>query len=536
MQLFLHFRRFKMKFSLSMAKRKQIFPVRKYSSLCRAVQPIFTNKVTSRRNDSIGIYFFIFIFAGTLLGFATDRSALSTRDPVEQLQNNINGILSDSIFIASHAGIKVVSLENGKVLYEHDSKALMNPASNMKLITSAAALSVLDTNFQFKTSVFVDNAAPGSGVVQNIYLKGYGDPDLDISDLDSLASAVRRLGINRIVNNIIVDDSFFDDQYWGSSWSWDDESDPDAPYINALSINKNCIRINVTADSKDISITLEPNTDFASVFNKAAVVLDSIRVPLKIRRLSFTNVNTIVVEGDIFRYSQVTQKISLSRPEFYAGALFKESLQHAGVTVSGDVVSGVVPDGIHEIARHVQPIQQVIETMNKQSDNLSAENILKVMGALKISIPGSARNGVFIENKFLSAIGMDTTMFSIADGSGVSRHNLLSADQVVQLLVAMNKQPRLFMMFYNSLPVAGVDGTLADRMTNYPAACNLHAKTGTLNGVTCLSGYVQSRDGEMLAFAIMMQNFVSPASKYRQAQDSIGSLLAGFSRIMKTEY
>jgi D-alanyl-D-alanine carboxypeptidase/D-alanyl-D-alanine-endopeptidase (penicillin-binding protein 4) len=219
----------------------------------------------------------------------------------------------------------------------------------------------------------------------------------------------------------------------------------------------------------------------------------------------------------------------------YAGALFKESLRLAGITVSGDVVSGVVPDGIHEIARHVQPIQKVVETMNKQSDNLSAENILKVMGALKYSIPGSARNGVFLEDKFLSTLGMDTTMFSIADGSGVSRHNLLSADQLVQLLVALNKLPRLFMMFYNSLPIAGLDGTIANRMIQYPAAYNLHAKTGTLNGVSCLSGYVQTRDGEMLAFAIMMQNFVSSSSEYRQAQDRIGYLLAGFSRTMVPE-
>jgi len=146
--------------------------------------------------------------------------------------------------------------------------------------------------------------------------------------------------------------------------------------------------------------------------------------------------------------------------------------------------------------------------------------------------PGSAKNGVSIEKRFLSALGMDTTKFSLADGSGVSRYNLLSSDQIVQFLVAMKKQPRLFRMFYNSLPVAGVDGTLADRMDNYPVACNLCAKTGTLNGVSCLSGYVQTRDGEMLAFSMMMQNFITSSSYYRQAQDRIGSLLAGFSRTM----
>jgi D-alanyl-D-alanine carboxypeptidase len=101
--------------------------------------------------------------------------------------------------------------------------------------------------------------------------------------------------------------------------------------------------------------------------------------------------------------------------------------------------------------------------------------------------------------------------------------------------MAMSKQPRLFRKFYNSLSVAGIDGTISDRMSNYPASGNLRAKTGTLNGVSCLSGYVQTRDGEMLAFAMIMQNFISSTSDYCQAQDRIGSLLAGFSRTMITQ-
>ena len=484
--------------------------------------------------NRIQINFLLFILTGTLLGCGTTRPIVSPRDPVKQLRNDINAILSDTLFIPAHASIKVVSLDSGNILYEHESKALMHPASNIKLITSAAALSVLDTGYQFKTSVFVDSNATEGDVAQNIYLKGYGDPDLVSSDLDSLAVAVRSSGITTIENNIIVDDSFFDDTYWGDGWAWDDESDPDAPHINALSVNKNCVRVNVTADLAAISVVLEPNTDFVTVVNKAVIVLDSVRMPLKIRRLSYNNTNTIVVEGDIFRYSRVTQKISLRHPAFYTGALFKESLRRAGVSVFGDVVSGVVPNDIHEIAQHLQPIGSMIFTMNKQSDNLSAENTLKVLGTLNTTIPGSAKNGVFMERRFLSGLGMDTTKFSVVDGSGVSRYNLLSADQLVQFLTAMKKQPRLFQMFYNSLPVAGVDGTLANRMKSSPAACNLHAKTGTLNGASCLSGYVQTRDGEMLVFSLMMQNFITSTSDYRDAQDRIGVLLAGFSRSIAT--
>ena len=112
----------------------------------------------------------------------------------------------------------------------------------------------------------------------------------------------------------------------------------------------------------------------------------------------------------------------------------------------------------------------------------------------------------------------------------MSRYNLLSAEQIVQLLSAIYKRSRIFPVFYNSLPIAGVDGTLARRMTTFPAASNLHAKTGNLNGVSCLSGYVLTRDNEMLVFSIMIQNFIPPAANYLRVQDRIGNLLAGFSR------
>lgn len=414
------------------------------------------------------------------------------------------------------------------------SKALMNPASNIKLITSAAALSVLDTGYQFKTSVSTDDNVTDSDVIPNIYLKGYGDPNLTTSDLDSLAFSVRRSGI-RTISNIIVDASFFDDNYWGSGWTWDDESDPDAPYISALSVNSNCIKINVTADSNNILIFPEPNTDFVAILNRATIVLDSIRTPLKIKRVTMSDGTDIIIEGDILNNTQVAQKISLRRPEFYAGTLFKESLRNADISVLGKIISGFVPDEVHEIAAHFQPIEKVVQNINKQSDNLSAENVLKVVGVSKSNFPGSAKDGIFVEKKFLSDLGMDTTKFFIADGSGVSRYNLLSADQLVQFLAAIKKQTRIFLIFYNSLPIAGVDGTLVDRMSIYPAAGNLRAKTGTLNGVSCLSGYVQTRDNEMLAFAMIMQNFISSASCYREAQDKIGVLLAGFSRSVITQ-
>jgi serine-type D-Ala-D-Ala carboxypeptidase/endopeptidase (penicillin-binding protein 4) len=476
------------------------------------------------------LYLMVFFFTVSLFGCVVTRPILIPIDPMKQLQKDIHSVLADSIFMSTTAGIEVFSLDSGKVLFEHAGKTLMNPASNIKLLTSAAALSVLDTGYQFKTSVLINEITMRGSVVRDIYLKGFGDPDLTTSDLDSLAYTVRNYGITRVEKNVIVDDSFFDDNYWGNGWAWDDESDPDAPSINALSVNKNCVWVNIAADSTSISVSLEPNTDFVSIVNRAEVVCDSVRVPLKIRRLSSSAKNTISIDGEMRAFTHTTRIIPLRQPEYYTGGLFQESLRHAGVTVSGDVVSGAVPDGYREIASHEQPISAVVTNMNKISDNLSAENILKVMGAFHFDPPGTAKCGISMEKRFLADLGMDTTRFSIADGSGVSRYNLFNADQFVRFLAAMKKNPRLFPLFYNSLPIAGVDGTLENRMKNSPAAYNVHAKTGTLNGVSCLSGYVRTRDGEMLAFSMMMQNYISSSFDYRLAQDKIGIILAGFSR------
>jgi serine-type D-Ala-D-Ala carboxypeptidase/endopeptidase (penicillin-binding protein 4) len=467
-----------------------------------------------------------------LAGCGTTRTHIKTsQDPFIQLRKNINSVLSDSLFISSRTSIKVQSLEDGKVFFEQDSKTLMNPASNMKLFTSAAALSVLDTNFLFKTSVFAQ-AWPSNGIIKgDLYLKGYGDPDLRTADLDSLASALRQMGIFSVERNIIVDDSFFDDVYWGAGWMWDDESDPDAPYINALSVNKNCLSISLISDANTIYPYIEPRTDFVTVINEVKVVMDSIRMPLKIRHLNtMRNPNTIIAQGEILPFSQVTRKISLRNPEYYTGTLFKESLQRAGIFVAGEVANNITPNGLRELARLERPMEKVVTNLNKVSDNLSAENTLKILGTSRNGLSGTAKNGTFIVKQFLSSLGIDTAKISIADGSGVSRYNLVSAEQIVFFLAAIYKDPRIFPLFYNSLPIAGIDGTLAKRMTSFPAACNVHAKTGTLNGASCLSGYVLTRDGEMLAFSILMQNFTTSADDYRLAQDRICYLLAGFSR------
>ncbi|HTP12912.1 MAG TPA: D-alanyl-D-alanine carboxypeptidase/D-alanyl-D-alanine-endopeptidase, partial [Bacteroidota bacterium] len=187
---------------------------------------------------------------------------------VERLRNSIDAILSDSVFIPARASVKIVSLRTGEVLYDRDSRLLMRPASNMKLFTASTALHELGPSYQFKTSVFVDSLTADGTVRGNIYLKGYGDPDLSIEDLDSAAAHVRSMGITWVMGNVVGDNSFFDDLEWGNGWMWDDEPDPDEMFISALSVNKNCVSVSVAptpGPSDSILASVDPPTPFVTI-------------------------------------------------------------------------------------------------------------------------------------------------------------------------------------------------------------------------------------------------------------------------------
>ncbi len=477
------------------------------------------------------IYIFIlFLFTGcTTASFFNFSSG-----PKEVLNHEIDALLSDSAFTRTAVSIKVVSLDRNEVLYGRKSSLLLLPASTLKLFTTAGALGILDRNYAFKTTVYADTIDAG-GVAGKIYLKGYGDPDLQTGDLDTLAIQLVRRGIYSIRDGICADASYFDDQIWGMGWMWDDEPDADEPMISALSVNKNCIELRVLPALKigdPAVLTLNPATSFVQVLNSTSTAADSIRHPFKIRRSSSLWPNTIIIEGEVLLSDTLkTLPVSLRRPELYAGQLLKESLMRQGISIGGSVTSGATPSHAACIAVHETSLDSVLIRELKQSDNLSAENILKTLSAQKYSLPASSKGGIYVVNQFMESIGIDTTQYCMVDGSGVSRYNLLSSDIIIQLLTQIHKNSDLFKRFSAALPVAGVDGTLQSRMAGTNAQANLSAKTGTLKGVSCLAGYVASKDGEHLAFSIMMQNFLGSPDVYRDIQDKIGEILANFKRM-----
>ncbi|MDD8019058.1 MAG: D-alanyl-D-alanine carboxypeptidase/D-alanyl-D-alanine-endopeptidase [Bacteroidota bacterium] len=453
------------------------------------------------------------------------------RSPIETFRAEVDSVLTDSIFTAADAAIKIMSLESGEVLYERNSKKLMRPASNLKLLTSSTALCVLGGNFSIPTKILYDGEIRDSVLIGNLYVKGYGDPDFMPQHFVPLVSEIKKLGIHKISGNLVGDTTYFDEKRWGVGWMWDDEPSDYSAFNSPLTISRNCVQVNVHAGQKigdTVAVDTDPPTKFVTVENMA--VTDTSNT-LEISRKLDEQINIVTVKGTK-KLDTLSRKelVSVRHPELYFLTLLKEELNRQQIDISGNIQFSNIPATATSIAQHSQPIDSMIIFLNKESDNLSAENTLKILGAEKFGVPGTTEHGISMVKQTMSSFGIDTTKFLMVDGSGVSHYNLVTADMYITLLKEMYKKKELFNLFFNSLPNAGIDGTLEDRMKHTSAENNLHAKTGTISGVSSLSGYVRTAEGEMLAFSIFMQNFIGSSRPYRTAQDAIGILMANFSK------
>jgi PBP4 family serine-type D-alanyl-D-alanine carboxypeptidase len=444
------------------------------------------------------------------------------------LKEELDGLLVDSLFPPAHVGIKVFSLTNHEVLYALNAAHLFNPASNQKLFTSAAALALLGKDFQFATQFYLDSSDHPT-----LTIRGGGDPLMSSREIDSIAQLLRPFVQRRPLWTLHADLSLFDDRAWGKGWMWDDEPDPSAMVISPLSVNGNSISLSIMPGhhvGDPVQIETDPPTGFVLLENHALTVEDTTKDSVIVERKWADGWNQIIVSGTLaISDSGEEVEVSLRNPHEYFLTLLKERLTECGIESfdGGDV--SMTEEGPPALT-FVRDIRSVVTYLNKESDNLSSENLLKMIGAAKYGPPGTDEKGLRALKEFLSHSGIDTTSLVLADGSGVSRYNLCSPNAIVGLLVSAHRNAEIFPAFYESLPIAGRDGTLAKRMRNTRAEGNLRAKTGSLSGISSLSGYVHSAGRELLAFSIMMQNFPGGPMQYRAVQDRMGIALSNFRR------
>lgn len=454
----------------------------------------------------------------------------------------------DPAALHGRVGLKIVSLATGKVIVEQDSDKYFVPASNMKNFTVATAMEKLGPNFKFVTSIYAAAPPDSAGTIKGD-LRVYGRGDISISPpfatadpnsvdvyyerMDRLADAIIAAGVKKVDGSIVGDESYFTGHAVPYTWEWDDMQSYDGAEISALPLNLNAVTLIIrgTNPGQPCSIELGPPTLIYQVTDncvtsaagsKRAVGLDK-----ALER------NSVIVSGSIAAGDRLATSISVTHPAENFVAMLKQRLEKKGVVVTGGtrvMAPGVKPIEQTEIA-HLDspPFSEIAAKTMKPSQNMFAETILWTLGSKFLSeydpvvtddnaSPPRYDNphaGLEEVKAFLKKAGIPADSVDPYDGSGMSRHDLVTPDAIVRLYTYMAKESPNAVAWKNALAVGGVDGTLRNRFKGSRAAENFHGKTGTLDQVSALSGYVTTASGEQVVVSIMVNNVPLIADRLR---------------------
>ncbi len=482
---------------------------------------------------------YIVLFVSQSFQSVSQNSFLTSNDSLKSiitLQENINLLLQDKNLKGSKYGLCVYSLNSNRSIYKKNSNALLTPASNTKLFTSFALLEFLGGNFKLNTSVYYESDNIKDGVLYgDIYLYGRGDIFLSIPDIEDIAQQIKNHGINKIQGNVYADASFFDQDYYRSSYSGDgEEVEPTGP-VYALSIEKNQINVLVKSSSKigsSANIQIIPGSKSFVINNLAKVGYLGKRkrgrnISISIKNVGQTQV--ITVSGTIPPNQTAYYSYFNNNPALTAAGVLKERLEVIEVKVSGTVASKYCPaiksNTAKEIAIFSRAVTDIMYDVNKKSDNFLAEVLFKIIGGNSGKYTSTAKSAREKVMEMLAHNSIDHKGFMLNDGCGLSRRNLVNSEGLMQLLIVA-RYKNYGRVLDSTLAIAGVDGTLRKRMVGTLARNNLRGKTGTLRNVSSLSGYVGTKNKELFVFSFI---FNGPSvGYYKQIENKIGELLANF--------
>lgn len=442
------------------------------------------------------------------------------------LQAYVDSVLADSLLYQANRSVYIISLNSGKEIYSLNKSSLLVPASVNKLFVTAAAYRLLGINCRFRTSVYGDSAGPSGVIKGNLYIKGFGDPVLRTADLEAMAYRLRAMGLRMVRGNLVADAGYFDTTSYGLGWMWDE-----GPYaynapISALSLNRNTFEIGLRPGirpGRRPAAELNPKTGYLRLDNRAVTVKAGTNAKIKADRSFDGNGDMVSITGTMAVDRGMDYLVrTVTNPPLYCGNVFKEILAANGIKITGDVLLEETPPDMPELTWHVSPpLHQIIREMDKESDNFIAEMLYRQLnkGTDSMASDSSIKPDRLAE--MLRGFGFGEQSFRLADGSGLSRYNLCSSAQLVKVLSEVYNDHGLRSELLSSLPVAGIDGTMARRLNAEEYKGMIRAKTGTLTGVSSLAGFAFGPDNKTYCFAIMFNNYTSKANSVRALQDSI---------------
>lgn len=422
-------------------------------------------------------------------------------------------------------GVYIANAMTGKVLYNSDGNHPMTPASNTKVMTAAAAYLYLGSTDTFVTSIN-SNASLGKTINGNVYVKFSGDPTLSTQDLYALAQSLKQQGVTTINGNVVLDQTIFSGPYYGLGWPQDDLAYCYAAPVAGAIINQNCMALQITKKKHSAAPMVHQFTTHFPVVNNVQFV-GRRELRTCVFQPTITSNNAILLQGCLPTRANWSMAFSIRNPVTYAQQVVQTALSKANIRVTGKYVNGKTPGNATILARHnSNSLQQIMSYMLKHSDNVYAGAITKTLGASYYGV-GSYKGGANAIDAILQArVGTQFKPPYLEDGSGMSTYNLISPQQLVQVLNYMIRQPVLGPIFMQSLAISGQRGTLVYRMTQHGLAGHVFGKTGTINGVSTLSGYLALPGQPIITFAIMMNGIEGGAAHARYVQDQIVQLIA----------
>ncbi|WP_048602069.1 D-alanyl-D-alanine carboxypeptidase/D-alanyl-D-alanine endopeptidase [Rubeoparvulum massiliense] len=438
----------------------------------------------------------------------------------QQLAKKLDKIIDDPMLAGASVGISIRFAETGEVLYEHEGDRRLVPASNQKLLVASAVLHHLGADYRFVTSLWTEGERNGGVLQGNPYLKGQGDPTLTPDRLRLLAQQVKDAGIERIAGDLILDDSWFDEVRLGEDWAWDNESSYVGAPVSALTFSPNedydaaTVLLQITPGQElgeAVQVYMMPLVSSIQIENRATTVAQGAKWSLSAEREHGTP--KIIIKGTVPKQtSPVRRWVSVWDPTVATGEVFLHYLSEVGVVVEGEMQKGRKPEhAVILLSQESIPLRELLIPFMKLSNNSHAEILTKSLGRV-VKNEGSWKAGLQVIREYLHSKGVQTETLLLRDGSGMSHLNLLPPEEVTALLYHVQEEP-YFELFYNSLPQAGhperlIGGTMRNRLRGTLAEGNARAKTGSLTAVDTLAGYVNTKDGQPLIFAIFINNFI----------------------------
>ncbi|MBD3107987.1 D-alanyl-D-alanine carboxypeptidase/D-alanyl-D-alanine-endopeptidase [Bacillus sp. AGMB 02131] len=449
-----------------------------------------------------------------VIGLSQPAQAEAAR--TEQINQSIRQIVEQKL-AGGDVSIAIRDRTTGRLLYEYNGEKPIKPASNMKLITGAAALEALGQDYRFTTGLYTNGTLNKGVLTGDVYLKGEGDPTLSIEDLKQFAQELKSKGINKIDGRLVGDDKWFDNvRLTPGIWAEDEPYYFAAP-ISALTTSPNSnydsgtviIDVSSSTIGQPPAVQVIPHQGDLEIVNEAVTVAAGNSNTVTIARPYQTN--RIMISGNLPVNQTSGGVVTVQNPTAHTLTMFAAVLSEAGIEYTGEkLFREATPKKAKLVAmKKSMPLEQLLIPYMKMSNNGIADILIKTIGKVQIQY-GSTHTGLKAVRSFCKSIGLHMNNWYLEDGSGMSHANNVSGNELSDLLFKVQKK-NWFPSFYKSLPVSGnpekmVGGTLRKRLNDPMTAGKVIAKTGSLDGVSTLSGYLESSSGKQYIFSVLVQN------------------------------